>query len=145
MRLVFPSLMRWCITPDISSQCCENSKLRYHYSKHHIMMTWYPNYIFDKYTFFTIIVAMAFIQNIIFNKGLWRKHNCCHILQIITDIITIFGRVWDMDSGIISVKCCLFLPQEIELLRFPCFCGYLFSEIISNKTLKITNKFTFKL
>ena len=40
-----PSIMRWCITPNMSSKFCEQIKVLISFSKYHEIITWYPNYI----------------------------------------------------------------------------------------------------
>ena len=46
-----------------------------------------------------------------------KKLSFCHILQVTTDIITIFGRDEYIYRGIIFVKCCAILPQNVWVIE----------------------------
>ena len=48
-----------------------------------------------------------------FYKDVRRKQKFCYILQTITDIIAIFSGVYDIYTGIVSVKFYAIPPQKI--------------------------------
>ena len=85
-------MMRWCITPNMSSKFCESMKVCVSFPKHQkmILIWWFdfPIIFFDNYIFYH--TCWHGNHKNIFYKDLWWKH-FFHISQTMRDIITIFG------------------------------------------------------
>ena len=117
------------------------------FSKHHKMITWYPNY-----TYLTIIhfsdhtCCHGNHTKYDFYNDLWRKQYFYCNSKTITDIITIFGTVWDTYLGIIAVQFGRILLQKIWVIEILVLLWiFIISEIINAKTQKLNSKFIFHL
>ena len=115
-----PSLMRRCITSNMSAQFCVKIKLMISCSKHQKC-----RFYFDKYLFY--------------------DHTCCHINHKKYDFLSIFSiDIITISADCIlnqawSLKFCAILQQKILIIEIFLFWGYLsFSKLLPREHQKWT-------
>ena len=115
----------------------KKSKVLISFSKHHKIITWYPNYIFlTSINFSDHTCCRGNHTKYNFYKDFWRKQNFCRNSKTIADVI-IFCTVWDIHLGIISVNFGAILTQKIWVIEiFLLLWIFIISEIINTKSTK---------